>query len=92
MDSACVFLKDFGLSDFMAEGKVPYSIINEGREILQSTKLFGPNHARNNYLKDRAPVAMRMGRQEVIYDYVYAPFIWSKKVWQSLEENYNLAR
>lgn len=88
MDSDCVFLKDFGLSDFMAEDNVPYSIINEGREILQSTELFGPNHARNNYLKDRAPIAKRMGRQGVIYDYGYAPFIWSKKVWQSLEENF----
>jgi hypothetical protein len=29
-----------------------------------------------------------MGRQGVIYDYGYAPFIWSKKVWQFLEENF----
>jgi hypothetical protein len=56
MDSDCVFLKNFGLNDFMAEDNVPYSIINEGREILQSTELFGPNHARNNYLKVGFPL------------------------------------
>lgn len=30
----------------------------------------------------------RMGRQGVIYDYGSATFIWSKRVWQSLEENF----
>ncbi len=88
LDSDCIFLKDFGLNDFMAEDGVPYSIINEGKEVLQSTERFGPSYARAGFMKDRAPIRDLMGRKGIVYDYGYAPFLWSKKVWQSLDENY----
>lgn len=88
MDSDCIFLRDFGLEDFMAEDNIPYSIINEGKEVLQSTERFGPKYARAGYIKDRAPIRDIMGRKGIIYDYGYAPFLWSRKVWESLDENY----
>ncbi len=88
MDSDSFFLRPFGIDDFIAEDGIPYSVINEGREVLQSTERFGPSYARANFLNDRTPIKNMLQRKGIIYDYGYAPFLWNKKVWQSLEENY----
>ncbi len=88
MDSDCVFLRAFNLDDFIAEDNTPYSIINEGKEVLQSTERFGPSYARAGFIKDRAPIRDILGRKGIIYDYGYAPFLWSRRVWESLDEQY----
>jgi Family of unknown function (DUF6492) len=88
MDSDCIFFKDFGLADFIATDNVPYSIIHEGRDVLQATERFGPKYARHGFLKCRTPIRDIMGRKGVVYDYGYAPFLWSRKVWEALDVNY----
>jgi len=89
LDSDCVFIKPFHLNDFIAKEDIPYSIVHEGRDVLQATERFGPSYAREGFIKDRKPIKEKMGRSgPVIYDFGYAPFLWSKKVWQSLETNY----
>jgi hypothetical protein len=89
LDSDCIFIKPFTIEDFIAKDHIPYSIVHEGRDVLQATERFGPTYARQGFLKDRQPIKDKMGRVgPVIYDFGYAPFLWSKKVWQSLETNY----
>jgi hypothetical protein len=89
MDSDCIFIKDFRIQDFIAHDGVPYSIVHEGREMLQATQRFGPKKAREGFLNDRKPIKEALGRLgPVVYDFGYAPFLWSNKVWQSLEINY----
>ena len=89
LDSDCIFIKPFKQDDFIAKDQIPYSIVHEGRDVLQATERFGPAYAREGFIKDRQPVKDKMGRAgPVIYDFGYAPFLWSKKVWQSLETNY----
>jgi len=87
LDSDCVFIKDFSLSDFIAKDQIPYSIVHEGRDVLQATQRFGPNNARQGFLKDRQPIKEIMQRSgPVIYDFGYAPFLWSRKVWAALDQ------
>lgn len=86
LDSDCVFIRDFGRKDFLADGDVPYSVIHEGRGFLQATARFGPTRARNEFLKDRTPIMAEFGRAGVVYDYGYAPFLWSSLVWKDLDE------
>ncbi|WP_255372793.1 DUF6492 family protein [Polynucleobacter kasalickyi] len=89
MDSDCIFIKDFTTLDFIAQDHIPYSIVHEGRDILQATERFGPKKAREGFLNDRLPIKEALGRSgPVVYDFGYAPFLWSNKVWQSLETNY----
>ena len=89
LDSDCIFIKPFHLNDFIAKDNIPYSIVHEGRDVLQATERFGPSYAREGFIKDRKPIKEKMGRSgPVVYDFGYAPFLWSKKVWQSLEANY----
>lgn len=88
LDADCIFIRDFDESDFIVKDDIPYSVIHEGRDVLQATERFGPKRIRNHFLNDREPIKAALARVGVTYDFGYAPFLWSKKVWQSLEANY----
>ena len=88
LDSDCIFIRDFNEGDFIAKDDVPYSVIHEGREVLQATERFGPKKIRQHYLADREPIKAALGRTGVTYDFGYAPFLWSRKVWESLDVHY----
>jgi len=88
LDADCVFIKDFFESDFIVEGNIPYSIIHEGKEILQATSLIPSGQHRKHFISDRAPIKNALGRSGIIFDYGYAPFIWNTGVWASLDRHY----
>jgi hypothetical protein len=88
LDSDCIFIRDFDESDFIFKDDVPYSIIHEGRDLLQATERFGPKKIRQHFLDDREPIKAALNRTGVTYDFGYAPFLWSGKVWESLDANY----
>lgn len=88
LDADCIFIKKFYEHDFIATENIPYSVIHEGREVLQTTERFGPNNIRDHFINDREPIKKALGREGVTYDYGYAPFLWNRKVWESLEQNY----
>jgi hypothetical protein len=88
VDSDCKFVRDFTRADFFAEPGVPYSVIHEGRELLQFTAAHGPKRVRSEFLQDRVPIMREMGRDGVVYDYGYAPFLWSRRVWSDLAEKH----
>ena len=88
LDSDCIFIRNFDESDFLAKDDVPYSIIHEGRDVLQATERFGPKKIRQHFLADREPIKAALNRTGVTYDFGYAPFLWSGKVWESLDINY----
>ncbi|QWD87243.1 hypothetical protein AOC06_01285 [Polynucleobacter paludilacus] len=88
LDSDCIFIRDFDEIDFIALGNTPYSVIHEGRDVLQAAERFGPKKIRQHFLADREPIKQALGRTGVTYDFGYAPFLWSRKVWESLDINY----
>ncbi len=88
IDADCIFLRDFYIADFIVKDEIPYSIIHEGKDVLISTDKFGPKKNRQNFLNDRNPIQAALGRSGITYDYGYAPFLWSKKVWESFDMHY----
>jgi len=92
LDSDCQFLRPFSRSDFMVDSSTPYSVIHEGKSFLRFTSRFGPERARAEWQKDRLPIQLELKRPGQTYDFGYAPFIWSAKVWESLYENHLLPR
>jgi len=88
LDSDCIFIGDFDESNFLFKDDIPYSVIHEGRDILQATERFGPKKIRQHFLADREPIKAALSRTGVTYDFGYAPFLWSGKVWESLDTNY----
>ena len=47
LDSDCIFIRDFDETDFIFSGDTPYSVIHEGRDVLQATERFGPKKFAN---------------------------------------------
>ena len=88
LDADCIFIRDFYQSNFIARNDIPYSIVHEGRDILQSTNKFGPKQTKDYFLEDREPIKSSLNRKGITYDYGYAPFLWSSKVWKSFDENF----
>jgi hypothetical protein len=88
LDADCVFISNFDESDFIAKDNIPYSVIHEGRDLLQATDRFGPKKTRLHFLADREPIKDAIGRTGITYDYGYAPFLWSAKVWKSFDDYY----
>lgn len=90
VDSDCVFIKDFKVSDFMFDNETPYTICHEYKsffEFLDKTPSL-PFDPYESFLKERLHIMDLFGRSGVIYDFGPGPTIWSAKVWQSLEEGY----
>ena len=88
LDSDCIFLRNFLINDFIAVDDIPYSVIHEGKTILQPTLILSKRKHREYFIKDRNPIQKELERPGVTYDFGYAPFIWSSEVWLSLESNF----
>ena len=88
LDADCIFIRHFKQSDFIVKDDIPYSVIHEGKDLLQSTNIFGPKKTREYFFADREPIKSALKRQGITYDFGYAPFLWSGKVWKSFDDNY----
>src|SRR5262249_6439766 len=88
LDSDCKFIRDFTRSDFLAEGDVPYSVMHEGRDVLEFTSRHGPKRVQEEFLEYRVPIMRELGREGSVRDYGYAPYVWSRHVWRDLDERH----
>ena len=92
LDSDCVFIKSFGRSDFLASDGNPYTVIYQNKEFFQLAT--NRNYARvaNNLRVEGDNVKALFSRLGPNYYCPCPPFIWSAKVWRSLDENYLMPR
>jgi hypothetical protein len=88
LDSDCKFIRDFSRGDFLAEASVPFTVMHDGRDVLEFTARHGPRRVREEFLECRVPVMRELGREGEVHDYGYAPYIWSRHVWSDLAEKY----
>lgn len=88
LDSDCLFIKKFFISDFIASDGNPYTVIYQNKEYFQFAE--NRNHHKVSIeLRQEAENVKRIfGRQGPNYYCPCPPFIWSAKVWKSLDEQY----
>jgi hypothetical protein len=88
LDADCLFIKNFSRSDFLAADGNPYTVIYQNKEYYQlainrgRTKVFRELSAEGDAVKSL------FGRIGPNYYCPCPPFIWSSKVWASLDERY----
>ena len=88
LDSDCIFIKDFMRSDFLAADGSPYTVIYQNKEYFQLAVDRGFSKAPQQLIAEGDRVKHLFGRQGPNYYCPCPPFIWSAKVWKSLEESY----
>ena len=88
LDSDCIFLKEFGRNDFLTPDGNPYTVIYQNKEFFQLA--IDRNHPRvvENLSLEGDRVKSLFGRNGPNYYCPCPPFIWSAKVWRSLDEQF----
>ena len=88
LDSDCVFIKNFFISDFLASDGNPYTVIYQNKEYFQFSENRNHGRVRVELSQEAENVKKIFGRQGPNYYCPCPPFIWSAKVWESLDEQY----
>ena len=88
IDSDSQFIKPFYINDFMYNEDTPYTVCHQQKQLFDWSIGKLPFDPIDGFRKDRKLVMDLFDRKGVFYDFGPSPTIWSKKVWQSLEESY----
>ena len=88
LDSDCIFIQDFRKSDFLASDGNPYTVIYQNKEYFQLAADRGHTRAPANLRAEGNRVKKLFRRQGPNYYCPCPPFIWSAKVWESLDQDY----
>jgi len=88
VDSESEFLRDFGFPDFVHPSGAPYTVMHQNKELLQ----LAADKGITKVMRENAAEADRgreiFGRAGPDYAFGPTPVIWSKAVWQDLDEKY----
>ncbi len=88
LDSDCIFIKDFKKSDFLGSNGDPYTVIYQNKEYFQLAFNRGHERAPANLRAEGDRVRALFNRNGPNYYCPCPPFIWSAKVWESLDQSY----
>lgn len=88
IDSDCLFIRSFCESDFITQEGYPYTIVHQGKELLQFAIRNDMIEVVENFHKERRAIMNIFGRTGHHYDFGPAPLLWSRYVWAALDENF----
>jgi len=86
LDSDCLFIKSFHSSDFLAADGNPYTVIYQNKEFFQLAMNRNRSKVVSNLQLEGNTVKSLFERVGPNYYCPCPPFIWSAKVWRSLDE------
>ncbi len=92
LDSDCQFIKSFSESDFIATDGNPYTVIYQNKEYFQLAINRGRGRVLSELSLEGNRVKALFGRLGPNYYCPCPPFIWSSKVWASLDREYLVPR
>jgi hypothetical protein len=88
LDSDCMFITEFKKSDFLNSDGNPYTVIYQNKEFFQLSINRGQAKVQSNLIKEGDRVKALFSRIGPNYYCPCPPFIWSAKVWESLDQQY----
>ncbi|MBT8568399.1 hypothetical protein G6705_00385 [Polynucleobacter paneuropaeus] len=92
IDSDSIFIRDFYKSDFLSDEGYPFTILHQNKEYFQLAKNRGMEKVSQELRKEAQRVQSLFERVGPLFYCAPAPFIWSAKVWQSLDAEYLIPR
>ena len=88
LDSDCIFITEFKKSDFLSSDGNPYTVIYQNKEFFQLAINRRQGKAQSNLRREGDRVKALFSRAGPNYYCPCPPFIWSAKVWKSLDQQY----
>jgi hypothetical protein len=88
LDSDSLFIRPFYRPDFMAVDGNPYTVLHQNKELLQLATDRGHLRVERDLRVEAERVKALFARVGPNFYCAPAPFIWSAKVWQSLDQGY----
>ncbi|RFO98671.1 hypothetical protein DIC66_01945 [Rhodoferax lacus] len=88
IDSDSFFIRPFGREDFLTPDGTPYTMLDEGHDLLEDAIRHGRPRIVDAFEKEAALVQTLFARQGKPYSFGPFPLVWHRDVWQSLEVNY----
>ena len=92
LDSDCVFLRPFVQEEFVTTEGTPYTIMDEGRDLLYPVLARRKPRVIENFHRESAEVQREFGRQGRHYNFGPNCPVWDRRVWQSLHQEYCVPR
>ncbi len=88
LDSDCVFIRPFSKADFLTADEIPFTVLHQNKEFFQLANNRGQAKVTANLRAEAQRVQALFDRQGPEFYCAPAPFIWSAKVWESLDREY----
>ena len=88
LDSDSLFIRPYGLADFMAQDGAPYTMLDEAHDLLEDALRQKRQRVVDAFQREADLVQQLFGRQGRRYSFGPFPLVWHRDVWQSLDERY----
>jgi hypothetical protein len=88
LDSDCIFIRPFRQHEFINAEGMPYTVMDEGRDLLYPVLSRGKTKVIDNFHRESLEVQQEFGRNAKHYNYGPNCPVWDRRVWSSLDENY----
>lgn len=88
LDSDAVFIRPFGMADFLTPEGTPYTMVDEAHDLLEAAMQRGRTRVVNAFIDEAAQVQSLLGRLGRRYSFGPFPLVWHCAVWESLDAHY----
>jgi hypothetical protein len=88
LDSDAYFIRDFTLKDFMYDDETPYTVLHEGKDLLEFAARKGMKKIKPSFSKSLDIAEKYFDRPRKVFNFGPMPNICSTKVWQALAEQF----
>ncbi len=88
LDSDAVFIRPFGLDDFLAPDGTPYTMIDEAHDLMEDAIRRGKDRVVDAFNCEANQVQTLLGRKGRRYSFGPFPVVWHRDVWRSLDDRY----
>ena len=88
LDSDSLFIRNFQKSDFLSSDGIPYTVLHQNKELFQIASNRGQDKVERDLRLEAERVKTLFGRSGPNFYCAPAPFIWSAKVWKSLDTEF----
>jgi len=88
LDSDAVFIRPFGVADFLTPDGTPYTMIDEAHDLLEAAIHRGRERVAYAFAAEATQVQNLMGRVGRRYSFGPFPLVWHRAVWESLDTQF----